>query len=629
MRSRETRYFVVLFVVLMIIHQVFAFEPCVIHDNITANGTARILDYINKYGVSRVKPDIIFDQGDPTNMAWITMKICTDEYLELYPQTNVTYVISQKETLMSLNITFEDDTVNAWLDFMRSYNPDFGVCGNPPTLTLALGCQFINASQYFTNSIRKVMYPHYNYVNWSDPSTYDPRDPNYKNHTSWLQNSTIGDLFGYQTPEHLNFSWTQIASAFQYHIPVMFGYTSSGVDRVMESLSGGALATTPKVFHEFRTRSEPTTHDFFNAADKLWTHAWYQYEWMKKKLKREDIKKIITKYMDNVGNDLDQTSNNVDTILHHYKTMNWDFQKNDTTLRSFHDYMSRYNDNSFVKTKAYIIKSYPNHVIRDWANMADPSPIIRVYHPVDMINFIASVATWTAAGKLNTTFNESGCLGQGIPIIPVISPICKAPTFVGWDYVNIWPAGFDPYDPQCFDYQNYLTWLKMSMYAIFTPLLGWFFRRRGAYIAYFGWLVYNVSTDQLLPPNTYPCLIITWTPPIVFIVIFGFAMSCCGVAARATENVERQVLGDDEEKVPKMRDLTKLIPDSDEVVEKLTKPLEKIVNADLAGAVQGLGDSISQTTEGLRQRGLGKTISGAASGLLKSGTKLLKVIPHR
>lgn len=610
--SENCIFLVVLMGVLMTFS--IAEYPCVIYDD-SAAGVQKIIEYYKTYGANTVSPVIVDDPQDMENPYWKNYTNCNLEHLEFKPDHNITFVIKQKDTLMQIPTQIDDPTVAAWVSFLQTYDSNLGICGNPPTSTVALACRVVSASSYFSSTFQKWLYPLRTRLNITEGNNATTNTSSYpggyssfdelKQNTWWLGGwanpKTPDEATKTEQPVGSNYTWNEMGTALGYHIPNIFGYTTNHAKSLLNVLEGGAILSALSTIKNFRTVNKNTS-TMYHSFDKLRNHLWKPWNFMSTVVNHPEFVLIKQRFWNRIGNDLEETSRNIDTLLHHYNTMDVTIQGNNEVngeLGPLHDFMSQYNDQSKSLLRAHMIMKFKSKELKHWASLADPVRTFYLYSPTDLYHGIASVGSWLihANNEYNTTH---GCLGRGFIWIPIMGIVCKWPVFKGLTYTNFWPVGFDPYNAQCLPYQDFSIYGKMLIYGIFTPIYGQkIVNNHPGMIPILGWTIYNVTGNQTLPPNTYPCLFVTWTPPIValsgiFVLFFIYGMFC-----QITTNFQKKLFGDDDKDEPLMRDITKMIPQSDKLIQQLSAPAQVILTGDVFGTAELFNNSESLIRDSL------------------------------
>lgn len=586
---------------------------CAIFDTPKGPEYATLDEYIQKFGlVGTAKLEL----ASPGDSDWTGWPICTKLQLQEWTSDhNISLVVTKPDVLHDIKSKINDSAVLSQIEFAESYNPSNGICGNPPTTTIAILCKTYFATEYLRSGFSSWMYP------------YADKYP--ANYTPPMQNYTLFEYMANHTiPQEIrNTTLSQSLDAFldsAPHLLGLFSWSGGALSDLNNYLEDGALVHSKNFAYNLIHLGN---HDLFlEAKDRLYRHVMKPIDLIRNFKKRADVQNLFNNWVRTTSNNIEEFSENVESIIHHYKNAKFAFVdgKNMSTTRILHEYMLQYQQMDWKASDAFLLKRFRKRASfvtygKNWANLADPNNTFLMDSPTDLINGAGSFVSWLF--HLDNQYNESGCLYKGFPWVPKETLVCRTPRFVGPQNATLWPVGFDPYKPHCEDYFYPWVWYKMGLYGLTSALPDWFWFSWGwlqihtGIREYMFWIVYDINTPNV-PANTYPCLISTsfWAISFTFWAIFA-VFFLIGTACQIETDVNKEIYNDgsddDEKRTP---DITKLIPPPNVVSEQLLRPLDILASGDPSQAINYGQETINSFQDQLRQ-----STSSESRGLRSSG----------
>lgn len=539
-------------VIILVLIQVIFPEPCIVYENSTLVDVPLFVTTIDP----NIPPQIIYD---PSTIDISKLQEC----IEVTPTTNVLYVIKNLQTLKGFNTN--DVMVSTWLTFGRGYTG--GLCENPLTATIALGCKINSAAGAFYNTTIDFVYPYAN-----DPLLQSRVD---------LNSTLISQII--QLPNLLN----------NTHVPELnlsgvfaHTYTYSGIQSMYSSYNPNTIRMFQNSINSiYETDYRETKRAFYKAVKSIKK----PFQALQNLYKSGKPQELIKNYLSNVGNDIHETVGNLGNMMYHYETVRKMHISGGSFYKRVNTWLHHMNMNDYKKSKGFNYKHHRD-LKSNWVNLADPNPVIELTDPVAVFNGLASIGSWAVWS--DSLYNQGKCLqqpdGSFSPWMPVVTLQCKAPIFKGTTEIVIWSPDFDPHNPQCDEYYKFWTgvWFKMAMNIVFNWLGPWFITHPGL-IPLFGFLVYDVDRPGFLPANAKPCVYVN--PPMWLVSgsILYFIFFLWGMISRISQKVQESIFPNQKKPLIGLPDITKMIPPSDVTIQKLTQPLNNLTSGDPTQLLQG------------------------------------------
>lgn len=437
----------------------------------------------------------------------------------------ILYMIQNYTVLQSMQFT--DSAISAGLHIIQNYQ---GFCPNQTTISTVAGlmCLGWSATETLRNTTASYLYP----------STIPASTTNFTwgngAIASWIQTR-------YQLRINISrsFNFTQLMSINHWSVQ---GFSSSvqASWSDMKLLSGAMyrFATAPRTalisrFNDVKTLTYSRVERFFNI---LFSH---------------QVRKVFSEFADGVQDYFNTRIHLNHDWAEHNRRMTWTQVVNGTIRQQVRVIFSDFYTQDFRLSPLYALhrksrsqQSQWNNGMYRWNNYADPMRNLSLLYYMDLYNGAGSFFFWSSAwfiklfgpssfyDYMNNRWNASGCIGYGFPWWPETSEICEPPILISPDETQLYPTGFDEWNPQC--PTDPITYVKISTYTTshLSHLDDFIDQNPGwKWLPPFSFMIYNVATtNHTLEPNMIPC---TFWAPLQWFYIFAITLGTIYVITTA------------------------------------------------------------------------------------------------
>ena len=507
-----------------------------------ANGTVTIDTIIS--ALTNSSTQVEYSYGNITYANITGLPECTPEMLE--SGARVTYNLLSSYSLNG--VTFPSSITNAAMTYMPQIGGWLSPCsGVLPNSTFGVVCSMWNATEPLRTSTVNYFYPRIN----------DPTLPPMGNFT-WKPGSLAAWA---QTRYNITMRNYTFSSLNYSQIFKTKGWLLSGFH---ERLTTGVI---PTVISGFNTRLKShRIRSVISRFSELTDTVLKPITRANSYIRSHEVGKIFGRFMEKLQDHFESRQGEFGDWMSHQQSMKWTFVKNGSTSEQLINALSNINAQDWRKTRLYEMyrmkrsryRFNSNHEsLMRWDNRASPSRLFYLLNYNDLYNGAGSAFFWSSAWfiqlfgpsdfytYMNDRWNASGCLGPGFPWPWVSDELCRSPILVAPNQTQIYPTGFDYWNPQCtidpVAYsQNvaYTTSNLASLDVYIEENPGW------KPLPPFTFIIYNVAgTNHTLPPNVIPCTF--WSPLpqwFLFMIVAGLFFAT-GLAIKIIVEIRKKAKG--------------------------------------------------------------------------------------